>query len=339
MIKAEVLESFRGKNIVITGGTGLIGRRVVEILRTTGANISVISLDSISDAEKFKNVNYVIRDLSCLSTCKETTKGADFVFHLAGVKGSIVVTKEKPASFFVPLLMMNTNVLEACRLNRVRKIIYTSSIGAYANAEIFREGENTNGPPMDEFPGWAKRMAELQIEAYRIQYGLTNFAIVRPCNVYGPGDNFDPENAMVIPSLMNKIRRGDNPVEIWGDGSAVRDFLHSNDAAEGIILALHYGTRHEKGNFVNIGSGQGYSIKELVSAMKLVVDFNFKFCPEKAAGFSRRVMDISLAKRVIHFEPKVTLVEGLKETWGWFLKHSDEYLTRKNYFKENENDR
>ena len=117
-------------------------------------------------------------------------------------------------------------------------MLYTSSIGAYQSAEIFREEDSDFGkPPMDMFPGWAKRMAELQVDAYRIQYGLDNFAIVRPSNIYGPGDNFDEANAMVIPTLMARVKRGDKPVLIWGDGSAVRDFLHATDCARGIILA------------------------------------------------------------------------------------------------------
>jgi GDP-L-fucose synthase len=163
----------------------------------------------------------------------------DFVFHVAGIKGSIEVTKSKPASFFVPLIMFNTNVLEACRLNKVKKAVYTSSIGAYASAEVFRESEDLDGPPMDMFPGWAKRMAELQIKAYQVQYGMENFAVVRPCNVYGPGDNFDPSNAMVIPTLMSRIFNKEDPVVVWGDGTAIRDFAYSRDVAEGTILALY----------------------------------------------------------------------------------------------------
>ena len=110
---------------------------------------------------------------------------------------------------------------------------------------------------MDMYPGWAKRMAELQIRAYKEQYGL-NWSIVRPSNVYGPGDNFDPNNAMVIPSLMMRIHRGENPLMVWGSGLSIRDFVFSRDVAEGIVLALYFGTR---GDFVNLGSGKGVEYK------------------------------------------------------------------------------
>lgn len=257
----------------------------------------------------------------------------DYVFHVAGIKGSVEVTKAKPASFFVPLLMFNTNVLEACRLNKVKKIVYTSSIGAYSSAEVFKEKENENldGAPMDMFPGWAKRMTELQIQAYKIQYNLDNFSVVRPCNVYGPGDNFDPKNAMVIPSLMHRIYQKKYPVMIWGDGSAIRDFAYSSDVAEGVILALYYGT---ESSFVNLGSGIGNSVKELVETLNSFIDFNYKFDTTRPSGFPRRVMDISLARKIINYNPTTTLLDGLKETWNWFVENQGEHLKKKNYFKE-----
>ncbi|MBS3903035.1 MAG: NAD-dependent epimerase/dehydratase family protein [Anaplasmataceae bacterium] len=328
MIKPEVLADFSGKKVLVTGGTGLIGRQVVQILADAGAKVKIVSLDQVQVDPR---VEHVYGDLTDFSLCKEITKDTDYVFHIAGIKGSIEVTKTKPASFFVPLLMFNTNVLEACRVNGVKKVLYTSSVGAYASSEVFKETENIDGPPMDTFPGWAKRMGETQIQAYKIQYGLENFAIVRPCNVYGPGDNFDPKNAMVIPSLMYRIYQKEDPVVVWGDGSAIREFAYSRDVAEGMILALHYGTR---GEFVNLGSGQEYTIKELVETLKSFLDFNYVFDDTKPSGFKRRVMDISRAKEWIHYEPSTPLRQGLEETWKWFVEHQDEHLQKKNYFTE-----
>jgi len=328
MIQDKVLTSFNGSNVLITGGTGLIGRQVVKLLCDSGANVRVVSLDQVNVDGR---AEHVLGDLTEFSLCRELTKDMDFVFHMAGIKGSVEVTKSKPASFFVPLLMFNANVLEACRLNKVQKVVYTSSIGAYSSAEVFREGENQEGPPMDMFPGWAKRMAELQVKAYQEQYGLNNFAVVRPCNVYGPGDNFDPENAMVIPTLMYRIFNKENPVVVWGDGSAVRDFAYSRDVAEGVILALYYGTQ---GGFVNLGSGTGVTIKELVETLHGFLGFNYELDASKPSGFPKRVMDISLARELIHYNPTTSLLEGLKETWEWFIQNQDEYLKKKNYFKE-----
>ena len=328
MIEEEVLKSFANKKVLVTGGTGLIGRQAVDILCNAGAKVRIVSLDKINVNDK---AQHVYGDLASFEFCKEITKDMNFVFHMAGIKGSVEITKAKPASFLVPLLMMNTNVLEACRVNKVRKVVYTSSIGAYASAEVFKETENLDGSPMDMAPGWAKRMAELQIQAYKIQYNLDNFSIVRPCNVYGPGDNFDPNSAMVIPALMYRIYHKENPLVVWGDGSAIRDFAYSRDVAEGVVLALHYGTRS---GFVNLGSGKGYSIKELVETLHSFIDFNYKFDTTKSSGFPKRVMDISLAKELIHYNPATTLLDGLKQTWDWFVNNQNEHLKKINYFKE-----
>jgi len=331
VIQDEVLKACDGKSVIVTGGTGMIGREVVRILCEAGAAVRSVSLDKLSSVHP--KAEQIYGDLSDFAFCKELTKGSDWVFHVAGIKGSIEVTKSKPASFFVPLLMMNTNVLEAARINKCERVVYTSSIGAYSSAEVFVETDHDEGqPPMDMFPGWAKRMAEMQIKAYATQYGADNFAITRPCNVYGPGDNFDPKNAMVIPSLLSRIDAGENPMLIWGDGSAVRDFAYSTDCAEGVIQALYYGTR---GDFVNIGSGVGVTIRQLVETMASFIPFEYEFDRSKPAGFPRRVMDISRAREWIGYDPQTSLRQGLEQTWNWFLNNKNEYLSRQNYFAEN----
>lgn len=328
MLQKEILNNFYQKKVLITGGTGLIGRQVMDLLLASGAQVTVVSLDRI----KLNNqAEHVYGDLTDFVFCKEISRGMDYVFHMAGIKGSVEVTKAKPASFFVPLLMMNTNMLEACRLNKVPKVVYTSSIGAYESAEVFVENDSFAGEPMDMFPGWAKRMAELQVQAYRAQYGLENFAVVRPCNVYGPGDNFDPQNAMVIPTLMYRIAQKENPVVVWGDGSAVRDFAFSRDVAEGVILAAFHGTQ---GRYVNLGSGIGYTVRELVETLNSFLDFNYEFDTSKPSGFPKRVMDISLARKMLGYCPTTSLKEGLMETWQWYTQHPDEFQQKQNYFAE-----
>ncbi len=327
MFADELLNSIRGKSALVTGGTGLIGRQVVQLLCDAGANVKIVSLDSIRVHDE---AEHILGDLTDFAFCKEITAGVDHVYHVAGIKGSIEVTKSKPASFFVPLIMMNTNILEACRLNQVERVLYASSIGAYPAAEIFRESEAGEGEPMDMFPGWAKRMAEMQVQAYRTQYGLDNFAIVRPCNVYGPGDNFDPASAMVVPALMHRIYHGEDPLMVWGDGAAIRDFAYSEDVARGMILSSYYGTGSK---FINLGSGKGYSIRELVETLNSVVPFNYEFDVSKPGGFPRRIMDIALAKEKLGYEPRVSLRDGLKRTWDWYVGHTDEHLSKKNYFQ------
>ncbi len=328
MIEDAILKNFTNKHVLVTGGTGLIGRQVVRILCDAGSRVKIVSLDNLN---VHPAAEHVYGDLTDFKFCKEVTADADYLFHIAGIKGSIEVTRSRPASFFVPLIMMNTNVLEACRLNKVNRVLYASSIGAYSAKEIFKENGGDEGEPMDMFPGWAKRMAELQVQAYRIQYGLENFAIVRPCNVYGPGDNFDKENAMVVPALMYRILHGEDPLRVWGDGSAIRDFAYSEDVAQGMILALYHGT---DSRFVNLGSGKGYSVRELVDTLHSFIRFNFEFDASKSGGFPRRIMDISLAQETLGYEPATSLSDGLKRTWEWYVEHAEEHLKKKNYFRD-----
>lgn len=325
-LNEEILKSFTSKNVLVTGGSGMIGRQVVNILVSAQAKVKIVSLDKIkvNDAAE-----HVIGDLTYFDFCREICKDMDFVFHIAGIGASVKAAKEKISSHFVPMLMMNTNVLEACRLNKIRKVVYTSSVGAYANAEVFRESDyRIDSIPID-FAGWAKRMAEAQIYAYKVEYGLDNFSIVRPSNVYGPGDNFNPESSLVIPSLMYRIYHKEDPLVVWGDGSCVRDFVYSEDVATGIIQALYYGTQS---GFVNLGSGKPCTIRKLVEALRSFIDFNYVFDSTKSSGVPKRIMDISLAKKLIHYEPATDLTEGLKKTWEWFINHPNDHNKKFNYF-------
>ncbi len=318
---------FLNKNILVTGGTGMIGRQLVTKLCDLNSKVTSVSMDDLKLDDRAK---YIKIDLTNIDNCNEVTKDIDIVFHVAGIKGSIEVTKSKPASFMVPMLMFNTNILEASRLNNVKNLIFTSSIGAYSSAEIFIERDSEESePPMDFYPGWAKRMAELQIQAYKKQYAL-NWSVVRPSNIYGPGDNFDEKNAMVIPSLISKIYKKQFPLKVWGDGSSIRDFAFSGDIADGLIQCAYF---QPKCNYLNIGSGRGITIKELISSLKTVVEFDYEFDLSKSNGFPKRVMDIEKAKKEIEYNPLTSISEGLKITWEWFINNSQEYHNRQNYFK------
>lgn len=310
MIPASVLEEFNGKRVLVTGGTGMIGRQVVGILLEAGANVMTVSLEN-----PIPGIAHVRGNLRNFGLARSLAADKHFVFHLAGIKASARETLLRPASFFVAMLTTDTTVLEACRLARVGKVLYTSSIGAYAEAEVLTESVGRGRPPMD-FIAWAKRMAEFQIRAYGKEYGLDNFAVVRPSAVYGPWDKFHGD-AMVVPALMHRIKKGDNPFVLGGDGSPVRDFAFSRDVAEGMVLAAHYGTR---GDFVNLGGGAGHSIAEVAETLTRVTGCRHEFDGVKGAGYPQRVMDITRAKEWLGWQPATSLEEGLRKTWEWYSK-------------------
>ena len=323
-----LLSNFNNQNILVTGGTGMIGREVVDILVSAGARVTVASLDRLQVHER---VEYVYGNLVDFNLCQELTQGRDYVFHVAGIGASVKSAKSRIASHLVPMLQMNTNMMEACRLNEVKKVLFTSSVGAYALADVFVESEyRLESTPMD-FAGWAKRMTEAQIYAYKVEYGLDNFAVVRPPNVYGPGDNFHPDHALVIPSLMYRIYQGEDPLVVWGDGTCERDFVYSRDVAEGIIQALWHGT---PSGFVNLGSGRTYTIRQLVETLNRFIEFHYEFDATKPTGVRKRLLDITLARETIGYEPSTSLEEGLKNTWQWFLEHPEEYMQKVCFFED-----
>ena len=322
---------YDGKRVLVTGGTGLIGRPLVELLNRTGATVRVVSLDDPARAPE--GVSFVRADLREFSNCLEVADGIDIVFNLAGVKGSPAMASQRPASFLVPTITFSYNMMEAARRAGVERYLYTSSVGVYAPAESFVEDTvwSTFPSPNDRFAGWAKRMGELQAEAYKVEYGWDKISIVRPANVYGPFDNFDPANAMVIPSLINRAMGGENPLTVWGDGSPVRDFIHARDVARGMMLMVENGVNEP----VNLGSGSGNSIREIVD----IVVANMPDRPQvvwdtaKPSGDRIRLMDMTRANS--HgFAPQISLAEGIAETMAWYAANRETADARYNAFTE-----
>jgi len=322
---------YTNRNVLVTGGTGLIGQPLVKMLVDKGANITVVSLDDPDRVQQ--GVNFARVDFREFSNCITACENMDMVFQLAGVKGSPAMTAKRPASFFVPTITFNTNMMEAARLCGVKRYLFTSTIGVYSLAEVFCEDDVWKTFPSvnDKFAGWAKRMGELQAEAYRIEYDWNDISIVRPANVYGTYDNFDPGNAMVIPSLIKRALDGEDPLVVWGDGSAIRDFIHARDVASGMLLVME----KEENRPVNIGSGVGCSIKEIVD----IIISNMKNKPKvvwdtsKPSGDKKRLMDITRAKS-IGFKPDVPIEKGISEVMEWYQENKDIVEKRYNVFRE-----
>ena len=326
---------FRGKKILVAGGTGLVGQQLVPKLINLGGKVFVASLDDkslVSDKiEDFYNL-----DLMNLDNCIKVTNDKKIVFNLLGVTGSPKINVEKPASFMMSNIYCAINLLVAAQISKVKKYLYTSTYGVYGHSPIMKEDDvwKTFPSENDKFAGWAKRIGELQIEAFKIEYNFESLHIVRPANIYGPYANFDPKNSMVIPSLIRRIIEGENPLIVWGNGTAVRDFIFSADVAEAMIQVMQ--KKIEKP--INIGSGTGISIKTLVNTLLSSVLIKKKpkviFDKTKPTGDKKRILDTSLAKgRGI--TNKVSLKEGLDKTINWYLNNRSLTHKRFNYFKKN----
>ncbi len=325
---------FKNKNVLVTGGTGMIGRELVALLKVLGANVTATSFDSfnLSEDSNFNGVKFVFGDLRDPNFCSEITQGMEFVFHVAGIKGSPKMAMEKPSTFFVNTALFNLNLIEASRVSGVKHLLYTSSIGVYAPSELFLEDSvwKTFPSDNDRFAGWAKRMGELHLEANKIEYGWNSTYIVRPANVYGNWDNFDPDTAMVIPSLIARISAGENPLKVWGDGSAIRDFVHAHDVARAMIFVVENGINEP----VNIGSGVGVSIREIAESLaRLNNGLEIVWDTDKPQGDLKRILDMSKLESY-GFKTTVSLDEGLRKVSEWFNQQGKSKSEKYNAFKE-----
>jgi GDP-L-fucose synthase len=312
---------FKKKKILVAGGTGLVGQPLVDKLIKLGGIVYVASLDNKSlvnkNVKKFFKLN-----LADLKNCIKVTRDMDIVFNLLGVTGSPKTNIEFPASFFMSNIYCAINLLEASRINKVKKYLYTSTYGVYAPSPLSKEDSvwKTFPSEHDKYAGWAKRMGELQVEAFQKQYDFMDIHIVRPANIYGPFANFNPINSMVVSSLLRRVIKKENPLVIWGDGSSIRDFIYSKDVASGMIEVMKKNVKSP----VNLGSGKGYSIKELLNT--ILRNNKIKFHPKiiwdksKPSGDKKRILDTKKAKK-LGIYPKYDLKKGMDETIAWYLKN------------------
>tara|TARA_R100000908_G_C3746080_1_gene141379 strand:- start:782 stop:1741 length:960 start_codon:yes stop_codon:yes gene_type:complete len=307
---------FENKKVLVTGGSGMIGRELVKLLKSENAIVHIADLNEPIDMEfdYFHKVNLLFYD-DCIQICK----GMDYVFNLVGIKCSPKVCIEQPADIMGPMMQFNTNMLEAAMKANIKWYLYTSTVGVYQPAEVLYEDDvwNTQPSKNDWFGGWAKRMGELQCQAYERQYGEGKCSIVRPANVYGSFDNFDLASAMVVPSLIRKAYENDI-LEVWGDGTPIRDFIHAKDVARGMIHVV----KNKITEPVNLGSGNGISIKQIADAVATRFNKPIKWLTDAPAGDPRRVFDMTRAKSY-GFEPSITIEQGINDTIDWFLSNTD----------------
>lgn len=330
MTKLDFGKSFKNKRVMVAGSTGMVGSQLVNLLLSLGAIVREVSLDDPKRANP--ETEFLQLDLTDFHNCERACKGMDYAFNLMCSKGSPAVTNKFPLKMFEPMSLYNANLLKAAYDCHLEGYLFTSTVGVYPPAETFREETALTAMPSpnDFFAGFAKMHAEVHVRAY-IQQGVwTNISIVRPANIYGPRDNFDAQNAMVIPSLIKRATAGENPFVVWGDGTSIRDFIHAYDVARGILFAAEHGA----GKSINLGSGLGVSIRDLVNIIvNNVIDKpKIIFDSSKPTGDAKRIMDTTLAKS-LGFEPIIKIEDGIKQTMEWYAQNKDENALRYDIFK------
>ncbi len=306
------------KRVVVTGGAGFLGSCVVERLRAKGCRDIVVPRSVAYDLVQMEAVRRLYADAK-----------PDLVIHLAARVGGIGANQANPGRFFYDNLMMGTQLIEVGRRSGLKKLVAIGTICAYPKfAPLpFKEDDIWAGYPEETNApyGLAKKMMLVQSQAYRRQYGF-NSIVLFPVNLYGPGDNFDLETSHVIPALIRKCeeaqRNGQAEIVLWGDGTPTREFLYVEDAADGILLAAeHYNDSLP----LNLGTGEEISIKALANiiAAELGYEGRIAWDHSKPNGQPRRCLDVSRMKRILGFQAKHSLPDGLKKTVAWYRSHRD----------------
>lgn len=302
-----------GLPVVVTGGTGFLGSVLVERLRGAGAHVFVP-----------RRRDYDLTDRAAAARVYADARPR-VLFHLAATVGGIGANRANPGRFFFDNMAMGLNVVEeARRYARLQKLIIVGTTCSYpAEAPIpFTEEDLWAGyPELTNAPyGIAKRGLLVMAQAYRQQYGLKCIYLI-PANLYGPGDNFDPEASHVIPALVRKcveaVEAGAEEIVAWGDGTPTREFLHVRDCARGLMLAAEH---HEDTEPVNLGTGYEISISELLRMIADLTGFRGRIVwdASRPGGQRRRRLDTSRATHAFGFVANVPLVEGLRETIEWY---------------------
>jgi len=307
---------FSDKKILLTGGAGFLGKQVFKKLLEKGAKKENIIIP--------RSKEYDLRDKE---VCNKLTKNVDIVIHLAGNVGGIGYNREYPGTLFYDNIMMGVNLIEEARKNQVKKFVQVGTICAYPKFTPvpFKEENLWNGYPEETNApyGIAKKSLLVMLQAYRQQYGFNGIYLL-PVNMYGPGDNFQPEKSHVIAALIKKIydakKEGKNELIVWGDGSASREFLYVEDGAEAVVLATE---KYNKPDPVNIGAGFEIKIKDLVNKLVKLMDFKGKIIwdTSKPNGQPRRMLDTSKAKKEFGFVAKTDFEKRLKKTIDWYYKN------------------
>lgn len=308
---------FKNKKILVAG-TGLIGIPFIKQLLERGAKVRAVSM---GNNPNIPGIEFVQADLTDYQNCLKACRKIDYVFNFLCIKGPQGTAQKYPVNSFEPMVLFNTHLLKAAWAENVGGYLYASSVGVYQPAEILYEDDvwATLPSQKDWFPGWAKRIGELHLEAYKQQYGW-NTSIVRPSNVYGPYDNFDPQSAMFMAYIIRRFADNQNPIIISGDGNQVRDFIHSEDAVRGILLAAE-----KSAGPVNLCSGRETTIREVVEILFKNTNYkgNIIYDTSKPAGDKRRVMDTTRLK-TLGFEPRISLEKGIMNTFNWYLKYRNQ---------------
>ena len=307
------------KKVLITGVNGLVGTHLLKKCLNEGYKVVGV------DLKKGKQLpttgwEFVQEDLTKPFAIESLFMNHKFdaVFNCFGIKGSPIRAKDKPVDFLYPSFKINTEIINQCALQNIW-LVFVSSVGVYAPAEKFEEDSVWKTLPgeADWFPSWSKRMGEILLEAYSVQYNYHNWAIIRPANIFGEYDDFTGKGT-VIASTIKKIAEAETQIEAWGDGTPIRDFVYAGDVADA-ILRLYTSKLHTT---INFGAGEEITIKSMIETLIKISgkDLKINWNTSKPNGDLRRQMDTTKQEQ-IGLLPKLGFEKALEKTYTYYANH------------------
>jgi GDP-L-fucose synthase len=316
---------FHGKNVLVAGGAGFVGVNLVNRMLSLGAHVRA-TLHRRPALIKDDRIEYVSCDLLSMEDCKKVAADMDYVFMCAANTSGAAVISATPLVHVTSNIVMNAQMLEAAYFAKVKKFIYLSSNAAYPPSENrpVREEEMFDADPYDIYFGvaWMKRYTEILCRMYSQKLKIPMACVVvRPSNIYGPYDDFDPETSHVMAATIRKVAERQNPISVWGTGDDVRDLIYIDDFIDALVLAAEKMDTYDP---INIGLGKGHSIKELLGLLLEIEgcrDLRVEYDGSKPSMIPLRLIDIGKAEQKLGFRAQTDLREGIIKTIEWYKAH------------------
>ncbi len=317
---------FQGKKILVAGGSGFVGANLVKRLLETGATIRA-TYHNNPPVIKDDRIDYQRCDLRNPEDCMRACQDIDYVFLCAAVTAGAAMIQDRPLFLLTPNVAINLNMLEAAYACNVTKTLFISSNTVYPEVDFPVTEDDVTNEYFEKYfvAGWMKRFCESVCEMYaqRIPKPMAT-VVVRPANIYGPLDNFDWKTSHVLPALIRRVVERHQPMEIWGDGMDIKDFIYVEDFVEGMLAAMAHDAPYE---IYNIASGNGYRLSEILASIIEVDgyhDAQVEYDPSKPTMIPIRLMNPGKAKRELNFEAVTPIEEGLRRTISWYRESQNE---------------
>jgi len=319
-----VARMFSGAKVLVAGGTGFVGVNLIQRLLLLGAKVRA-TVHRKAPVIHDERIQYVKCDLTNMEDCRKVVSDIDYVFMCAANTSGAAVIAATPLVHVTPNIVMNAQMLEAVYCANVRKLIWLSSNAGYppSGDRPVKEEEFFDGDPYEAYFGvaWMKRYTEILCRMYSEKFKKPMTTVVlRPSNIYGPYDDFEFETSHVMAALIRRAVERHDPLEVWGTGDDIRDWIYIDDFIDAMILAAE---KIESYDPINIGMGKGYSVKQALQTILEAdgyTDANIKFNSSKPSMIPIRLIDTTKAETILGFKARTGLREGIRKTIEWYRK-------------------